>query len=172
MGKKLDGLLQIVFAIAVIILVVYYSRDLKYLEKYGYIGAFVISLASSATLFFPAPGWAVIIGLGKVLDPILLGIVAGLGSGIGELTGYIAGEGVREVLNDRIKESKQIHELVQKYDVVAIFFLAAIPNPIFDVAGIAAGGVKMEWWKFLLATIAGRIIRYVILAKIGSVAFG
>lgn len=168
MNKKLEGILQIIFAALVIIAGLSFSKEIESFGQYGYLGVFVISLVSSATLFFPAPGWAVVIGLSKILDPVLLGIVAGLGSGLGELTGYVAGDGVRDILNDRIKESKNIHELVAKYDVFAIFFFAAIPNPIFDIAGIVAGGLKMKWWKFLIATIAGRIIRFVLLAKLGS----
>ncbi|MGV8085271.1 MAG: YqaA family protein [Candidatus Bilamarchaeum sp.] len=182
MDKKLEGLLQIIFAIIIIALVLVFSKEIESLGQYGYLGAFVISLVSSATLFFPAPGWAVIIGLSKVLDPLWLGVVAGLGSGIGEITGYVAGDGVRDIINDKSKDKanwlgklfhkyrifEMLQDIVSKHKMAAIFVLAAIPNPIFDFAGVIAGGLKMKWYEFLVATIAGRIVRFVILAKLGN----
>ena len=172
MDEKTQGILQILFAVAIVVLVVLFSNQIATLAQYGYLGAFVITLLSSATILFPAPGWAAVIALSAVLNPVLLGIVAGIGSGIGELTGYIVGDGARDLLNSRVKESKQIQEFVKKYDILAIFVLAFIPNPAFDVAGIAAGGLRMPWWRFLLACIAGRVLRYVLLAFLGKFTLG
>jgi membrane protein YqaA with SNARE-associated domain len=168
MDKKTQGLVQILIAIVIIAAVLLFSGQVAALAQYGYFGAFLITLLSSATILFPAPGWAAVIALSSVLNPVLLGIVAGVGSSIGELTGYLAGDGVRDILNSRIKESRQIRELVQKYDVLGIFVLAFIPNPVFDVAGIAAGGLGIPWWRFLAACMAGRVLRYVLLAFLGK----
>jgi membrane protein YqaA with SNARE-associated domain len=52
--------------------------------------------------------------------------------------------------------------------VAAIFALAFIPNPLFDIAGVIAGGLKIAWWRFLVSCAAGRILRYVLLAAIGG----
>lgn len=170
MEKKTVGILQIAFAVAIAAAVLYFSADIASLGTYGYIGAFLIALLSSATIFFPAPGWAVVVAMSATLNPIALGVVAGIGSAIGELTGYVAGDGIRGMMNDRIKEMKKIEALVQRYDVLAIFVLAFIPNPLFDVAGLAAGGLKISWWRFVLACAAGRVLRYILLAMIGAFA--
>ncbi len=61
--------------------------------RWGYVGAFVISLIASATIVLPAPGIAVVIAMSAALNPYALGIVAGLGSAVGELSGYAAGRG-------------------------------------------------------------------------------
>jgi len=170
MDKKTQGILQILSAVAVVALVLYFSSEISGLAQYGYLGAFVITLLSSATILFPAPGWAAVIALSSVLNPVLLGIVAGIGSGLGELTGYMVGDGARDLLNSRVKESRQIQEFVKKYDILAIFVLAFVPNPAFDVAGMAAGALKIRWWHFLLACVAGRVLRYVLLAFLGKFA--
>ncbi len=170
MDNKTQGIIHLVFAIGVIAAVVYFSKDIASLGAYGYLGAFLISVLASATLFFPAPGWAVVIALSSSLNPVFLGAVAGIGSAIGELTGYFAGESVRELLDERVRETKQIKEIVEKYDMLAIAFLAFIPNPLFDVAGIIAGGLKIPWWKFIIACAVGRVARYVLLAMIGNFA--
>ncbi len=168
MDRKTQGILQILFAIAIVVVVLYFSSQIAALAQYSYLGAFLITMLSSATILFPAPGWAAVVALSTVLNPVLLGMVAGIGSGIGEFTGYIVGEGTRDILNNRVKESRQIGEFVKKYDVLAIFVLAFIPNPVFDVAGIAAGGLRIPWWRFLLACMAGRVLRYVLLAFLGK----
>ena len=51
---------------------------------------------------------------------------------------------------------------MRRRGTLAIFLLAAIPNPIFDVGGMIAGALKMAWWKFLLACAAGKILRFAV----------
>lgn len=165
-------MVQIALSLAIVVLVLYFSKEIASLGSLGYAGAFLIALLSSATIIFPAPGWAVIAAMSASFDPLLLGLAAGLGSAIGELSGYLAGDGMRDLLNSRIKESKQIEEIVRKYGVLAIGFFAFIPNPLFDVAGVIAGGLKMDWWKFLIACAVGRILRYVLLAFAGQFTLG
>ena len=172
MDKRTEGILHILFAIVIVALVLYFSNNIEKFKEFGYLGAFVISMLSSATIFIPAPGWMAIIAMGRYLDPMTLGIVAGIGSAIGELTGYIAGGGAREMINDKIKENKNTHQLIIKYGPLAIFVLAFIPNPLFDAAGLVAGAMEIPWWQFLIATGAGRVLRYILLAMLGAWTLG
>ena len=167
-----EGLMQIVIAAGIFAVVLLMSSQLKALEAWGYLGVFGISLLSAATIFLPAPGWATVIAMSTVLNPYLLGIAAGLGSGIGEITGYLAGDGAARVVVKNKRDYKRYKELIRKYDVPAVFFLAFIPNPLFDIAGIAAGSAGIPLVRFLIATIAGRILRYVILAYLGALSTG
>jgi membrane protein YqaA with SNARE-associated domain len=52
--------------------------------------------------------------------------------------------------------------------MLAIFLLAFIPNPVFDVAGIAAGALRIPVWKFIAATMLGRTLRFILLAYFGA----
>lgn len=170
--RKATGALEIIVAIAIVIAVIHFSNDIAGLSAYGYAGVFLIALLSAATILFPAPGWAAVIAMSTQLDPLLLGIVAGIGASIGEMTGYMAGDGVRALINNNIKEAKKVEEIVKKYEEAAIFVLALIPNPLFDIGGIIAGGLKMPWWRFLAACAAGRVLRYTILAIMGAFTLG
>ncbi len=170
--NKLEGIAQIVFSIIIVALILVFSDQIEGLSMYGYVGAFLIALLGSATIVLPSPAFAAIIAMSASLDPILLGVVAGLGSGLGEITGFLAGSGARSALNSHIKETKKIEELVEKYDVFGIFILSFIPNPLFDVAGIVAGGLKIHWTHFLSACVLGRVFRYVLLALLGSFTLG
>lgn len=163
-SEKTKAIVQIVSGIIIAVVVLLFSDRIAELSAYGYIGVFLISLLSSATILIPAPGWAVVIALSKTLDPYLLGIAAGTGSGLGEIVGYEVGNGAKRLIDKNNNNMKAI----EKYGAVAIFFLALIPNPLFDVAGLAAGALKMPIWKFLLATISGRILRFFLLAYLGS----
>jgi len=110
------------------------------LGHWGYLGAFLISLIASATIILPAPGIVVIMAMGAALNPILLGVVAGLGSAVGELTGYAAGRGGRALIpTQQQKQFEQIQTLTKRYGPLILALLAAIPFPLFDFAGIVAG---------------------------------
>ena len=165
MNTKTKGILQILLAVLLLLVILFLSKDIEKLAGFGYIGVFLISLLSSATILFPAPGWVAVIAISRILDPIYVGLIAGFGSGLGEITGYIAGSGVNSIIND--EHFTKIKSVIEKYDIFAIFFLSFIPNPLFDIAGIAAGSVGMKWWKFLIACITGRVLRYLILAYLG-----
>ncbi len=172
MDKRVEGAFFIILTIAIVALALYFSNHIAEFRRYGYIGAFVISALSSATILLPAPGWAIIVMMGRYLNPYLLGLMAGIGSALGELTGYMAGEGARDLLNSKIKETKDIQALVKEYGLLAIFVLAFIPNPLFDVAGIASGALHIPWWQFLIACAAGRVLRYILLAMLGAYTLG
>jgi membrane protein YqaA with SNARE-associated domain len=168
MEKRLEGALHIFLAVIIVAAVIFFSKDIEALAAYGYSGVFLVAMLSTATIIFPSPLWVAIIAMSAYLDPLLLGIVAGLGASIGELTGYLAGDGARDVLGNYVKESKKIEKTVKRYGAPGIFVLSAIPNPLFDIAGLVAGGLKMPWHKFLIACALGRVLRYVILALLGA----
>ena len=157
----------IIFTIASVFL----FSQFEFLRQFGYLGVFLISLISSATVFLPVPGFAVVFAMGAYLNPLLLGVAAGIGSGIGEITGYMAGYAGHGAI-ERSQIYRSHKKQIEKYGAPAIFILALIPNPLFDLAGIASGALEMPIWKFLLATIAGKIIRFVGIAYAGGIASG
>jgi membrane protein YqaA with SNARE-associated domain len=57
----------------------------------GYTGVFLISLIGAASVFIPSPYTATYYILGTALNPLFIAIARGLGSALGELTGYAAG---------------------------------------------------------------------------------
>ena len=158
-------------ALAITAAALYFSTQIRQLSALGYAGAFFISLISSATVLIPVPGFAIVIALARSLNPILLGLAAGLGSGIGELSGYLLGYAGHDAM-EKNKTFRSHKKQVEKYGAPAIFVLAFLPNPLFDFAGIASGAIKMKWWKFLLATCAGKVLRFILLAYLGLWASG
>jgi len=135
----------------------------------GYPGAFIIGFLSSFTLFLPTPAFALIFVMAAGgLNPIALGIAAGLGSAAGELIGFGIGYGSRKLLVKKYKKDlKRIEKLFQKYKGwLVIFVFAATPLP-FDIVGIFCGNVGYPFKKFMIPTIAGKIVKYLALALAG-----
>ncbi len=164
------ALLRIISLLAVIGLsaFIFSIRDqAEDFAAYGYPGIFLISLLTNATVFLPAPGLAVIFAMGGVLHPIGIGIAAGTGGALGELSGYLAGFSGQAII-ERMDIYERIEPSVQKYGTLAILILAAIPNPFFDLAGIAAGIAKIPLIKFLLACWGGQLIKMTAVAYAGT----
>jgi len=53
----------------------------------------------------------------------------------------------------------------------AILFLALVPNPLFDMAGILAGSSRMPVAKFLFFCAVGKIIKMLLFAYLGAGLF-
>ena len=71
---------------------VFALRDqLVQLAALGYVGIFLVSLLGNATILLPAPSLVVVFAMGTALIPLLVGLAAGAGDALGELTGYAAG---------------------------------------------------------------------------------
>ncbi|MBN1582590.1 MAG: VTT domain-containing protein [Anaerolineae bacterium] len=132
-------------------------------ERYGYVGVFVISVLGNATIIFPAPSLAVVSMTGAFLNPFLVGLVAGVGEPLGELTGYLAGYSGKAMVEDRENYEKVV-SWSNKYGLWVIFVLSMIPNPLFDLAGIAAGTLQVPVYKFLIACWAGKTIKTTLFA--------
>ena len=169
--KKQNGfgitLLRILAVLVVIGITVYIYSIRDRVEEYaiyGYPGIFMIALLTNATVLLPAPGVAVVYAMGGILNPLGVAIAAGTGGALGELSGYLAGFSGQAIV-ERADLFERVQPRVQKYGPWAIFVLAAIPNPFFDTAGIAAGMMKMPLKHFLLACLAGQLI------KMGMFAF-
>ncbi len=166
--KKEQAILQLAFVVIITIFVFSYGAQIQEYSSLGYLGVFLISLFSSATIFLPAPGWIVVVELGRLLDPLLLGVSAGVGSAFGELTGYFAGSGTIALLKLKSNKLFKKHkEWIKKNNFLAILLLSFIPNPLFDFAGLYAGGSGMDIKKFLLACAIGKSLRFFLLAYLG-----
>ena len=61
---------------------------------------------------------------------------------------------------------------MEKYGDITILVLAFIPNPLFDLAGMVAGILKMPVWKFLIYCVIGKILKMMMFAYAGNWVMG
>ena len=171
--KKYDRLVSIsvfVISIAFSVGVLFVRLDPEELRVYGYGGVFIITLLGAATLFIPGPTMVATFIVGSQLNPIIVALVAGLGSALGETTGYAAGYASLALLAPQEREDtwyQRIFRWMSSRPFLTIFLLDAIPNFVGDLAGLIAGRNKYSYLKFLLASFLGKTIRFGLSAYLG-----
>jgi membrane protein YqaA with SNARE-associated domain len=137
-------------------------------EIWGYPGIFLISLIGNATIIFPVPSQLVVLYFGSILNPWLVGIVAGIGAALGELTGYALGRGGKKVIEKKygkhLKGVKIWFEKIGMFPLILFFAMTPLPD---DVTGILGGIIKYDIKKFLLATAVGKVILHIVIAWAG-----
>lgn len=158
----------VLVGITMLTLAILLNREaLRRFAGYGYPGIFLISLLGSATVIVPAPSIAVVFAMGAVLNPFLMGPLAGLGEALGETTGYLAGATGRAIIADRAFYQRVVR-WTRRYGLIPIFLLSAVPNPVFDIAGIAAGALQIPFWRFLVVCFLGKTIKATLMGLLGA----
>ncbi len=160
-------LLVIGFVVFLSLAIILLRDRLVQFSAYGYTGVFLVSLLGNATIVLPAPSLALVFAMGGVLNPLLVGLVAGAGEALGELTGYLAGYGGGVVIENRALYAR-LEGWMRRYGLIIIVVLSAVPNPFFDLAGIVAGALRFPLWQFLLACWLGKTIKTVLVAQAGA----
>jgi len=133
---------------------------LAILQGMGYLGAFLVSLLGTLTVIFPVPYLVVIylMGASQNYNPILLGLIGGLGATIGEITLYIFARLGRLVLSEeRIRKLDVFKKFIEKYGALTVFIFAATPLPD-DILYPILGLIKYDALYVFLACFAGKAI--------------
>lgn len=159
--------LVIVAVLGVSAAIFVFREHFAQLAALGYAGIFLVSLLGNATIIFPAPSLALVFAMGSVLNPLLVGLVAGVGEALGELTGYAAGSAGRAVIED-YETYKRMVTWMGRRGGITVFVLSAVPNPFFDLAGIAAGTLRYPVWRFLLFCWLGKTLKTILVALAGA----
>lgn len=165
--RDLPRIAALVFVIALSVALFVFRDRVRGLEALGYPGIFLISLISSATIILPVPGVLFTSVMGAVFNPFWVAVAAGTGAALGELSGYLAGYSGQTVVEGNPTYERMKRWMV-RYGVWAVLVLAFIPNPLFDVAGMIAGVLRMPLWKFLTACWIGKIGKMLVFAYGGA----
>ena len=138
-------------------------RDHFGASEVGYGAVALSALVASAGLLIPIPALATACATAIFLNPFLVVIIAGCAESAGELSGYYLGYTGRDALaKNRVYQSLQ--KLMLRWGWVLLFVVSLIPNPIFDVVGVASGALRYPIWRFLVVVWAGKILKFTIFA--------
>jgi len=166
---KLFRILIVLMVLAISVAIFVFRDHFAQLAAIGYPGIFLVSLLGNATIILPAPSLALVFAMGSALPPVLVGLAAGLGEAVGELTGYAAGFGGRAAIDQQQTRSPgRLQVWMERRGGVTIFMLSLVPNPFFDLAGIAAGTLRYPLWRFFLFCWAGKTIKTILVAWAGA----
>jgi len=165
-GRYRSQIIALLASIGLTVGVVLIADDLRNLAGLGYLGVFAVAVLSNATVVLPVPGIAMVFAGGGVLNPLLVALIAGVGEPLGELTGYLAGYAGSAIVEDGQRFAR-VRSYMEKNGFLTLFVLSAIPNPLFDLAGIAAGMLRIPIARFLLACWLGKTLKSLAIAYIG-----
>ncbi|MFH0769154.1 MAG: VTT domain-containing protein [Chloroflexota bacterium] len=187
--------LSLLLSLLVLVALVYFQDEIRYAGGYGYVGVFFVGVLCGVTII-PAPTLLLVFTLGHVLNPVYVGLVAGLGGAIGGITVYLTGAGMgtiwsrlwrenhileRNSNNNNMKKSIW-HKFWDKGQVYynrlvgwiggkggawTLFITSAMVISPFYFAGLAAGSLRIGLLKFFLLTWAGKTVRYLFVAFAG-----
>ena len=130
--KRQKYLLAFILTLFFSLSLFFFQDKLVELKGFGLLGLFVVSIIGGL-LFFPSPIIiAAVFAAGRFYPPLVVAIVASLGSSIGDILGYGVGYTGREAFLDNKKLKHQIMEdLFHKFGGALVLLLSLIPNPFF-----------------------------------------
>lgn len=159
--------LTTIIAVAVLSIAIYFSRGFTGdVEAYGYLGVFIIAILGAAVIIVPVPHLPFIFIMGAILNPWLVGLMAGLGEPIGEIPAYMAGFSGRSSMQNR-KVYIKLREWMRRRGTIVLFLFSAIPNFFFDIVGAVAGAMHYPFWKYMLVVFAGKTVKGLLVAFAG-----
>ena len=172
-GWKLNLVRALVLiAVVAVTALLYLNRSqVSKLQALGYPGIFLVSLLSNATLILPVPGVLFTSAMGAIFNPFWVAVAAGSGATVGEISGYLVGFSGQGVIENKTWYDR-ISGWMLKYGDLTVFLLALVPNPLFDIAGMVAGALKMPIWRFLLWAWLGKIVKMLAFAYGGATVMG
>jgi membrane protein DedA with SNARE-associated domain len=189
---------RVIFAVCVFLVALAPSLALLYVSlsagqeateswfgDFGYFGIFLANLASTCTLFVPVPALtaaaqALIVSSANSLSPFWVGVAGGLGMAFGEVTAYVGGMAAAVIAREEeIKPPGRLQPLVarvtrwvswlmNRFGMLTLYALSAVPNVFFEVAGLTAGATRYSFPRFMIAVVAGKVTRGLLLAYIGE----
>ncbi|MHA1451939.1 MAG: VTT domain-containing protein [Promethearchaeota archaeon] len=124
-----------------------------------YLGVAIISVFGNFTVIFPVPYTVALIVIGAFVpgvNPILVGLAAGFGAGIGEVSAWLIGRGGREFIKS--EKTERMKQYIEKgWAPVLIFIFAATPLPD-DAFLVVVGYTGYSVFKTLFWCFLGKVV--------------
>ena len=166
--EALIGGISLAATIALSVLIIQHRSYIEQMAHWGYVGCFVISVLTNGTFILPGFGIVFTFTLGGVLEPAVVGAVAGIGEAVGAIGAYFTGYAGRGLFRDRDSGLYlRLSNLVDRHGSKAIFFVSAVLSPLFYPFAVFLGMVRFGWVRFFLATWAGRTVKSMVIAYLG-----
>ncbi len=154
--------------------VLHHGATLHFFSSWGLVGLFVIAIVNSTFVPLPIPGIAdilVILYAANHVNPILVVVIATLGSAIGGFSSHAAGAiGGMAFLRKYISEKtlKRITSWVVSHPILTVALPAILPPPMpLWPFILAAGSVHMSRREFMWSFTLSRFLRHAITAWLG-----
>lgn len=146
----------------------------------AYAALFLAGFVASVTLILPVPMLGMVFMAAAIFNPIGVALAAAAGISAGLWPTYFAGtagaatvEGIERSRHAMVrKTTSKLLGWFRTRPFCASFALAAIPNPIFDLAGVMAGAAGVPFRRFLIGSFAGKTVQMLGVAFLGYAVGG
>lgn len=164
-----SAIIVFIVSLLFIVLAFLFRESLLQFKSLGLFGIFLINLVGNATVFFPAPAIASVIAGGAIYPPLLVALASAFGASLGDMVGFLLGHSGRKIfIKNHHRFYILLRDLFHKFGGIAIFGFAFLPNPFFDIVGVFAGVFSYPAPRFFVLLFAGRLLRNLLLASLGS----
>jgi membrane protein DedA with SNARE-associated domain len=166
--EAIIGGVSLAVTIALSLFIIQHRSYIEQISHWGYLGCFVINVLTNGTFILPGFGIVITFTLGGVLNPAIVGAIAGIGEAVGAIGAYFTGYAGRGLLRDRNNGLYlRFSNIIDHHGSTAIFLVSALLSPIFYPFAVFLGMVRFGWVRFFLATWAGRTVKSMALAYLG-----
>ena len=166
------GGLSVALTVALCMLVIIYWQEFMQFSKYGYVGVFIVSFLAGITVLVPVPSVFIVFTLGAVLNPVLVGLIAGVGEATGSMGVYLTGlSSARAFHALDHKVMAKFRAWIKSRGALSVFAMSAIFNPLFFPFTAIAGMMHYGWWRFFLLCLAGKSLKNILVAAAGYYGF-
>ena len=166
--EAIIGGISLAVTVALSLLIIYHRSYIDQIAHWGYIGCFIISVLTNGTFILPGVGIVITFTLGGVLNPAIVGAVAGTGEAIGAIGAYFTGYAGRGLVRDNNSSLYlRLSNIIDRHGSKAIFFVSAVLSPLFYPFAVFLGMLRFGWVRFFFATWAGRTVKSMALAYLG-----
>jgi membrane protein YqaA with SNARE-associated domain len=161
-------------------------EHLEQLQPHSYYSLFIVSFLATSPIPIFIPNAIIILMLGTLLNPLLIGLTGGLGGATGNLLTYYTGHtGIKFLSSfvnvvspenqpagklrrtlDRIKISRW-YRFAQRRRLTALFIISCLPTPLLTPMVLSLGAARVTVWKVILISWAGQTLQAIILAYLG-----
>jgi uncharacterized membrane protein YdjX (TVP38/TMEM64 family) len=177
--------------IGVFVLLIRYWKYLGQFQILIYLGLFLTAILAGSPIPIPTLSMALTFTLGSKFDPVVIGLIAGLGTAIGSMLVYFTARTGRRFLpilnisdpankiySGRVGKFLQktiiprVLEIVNRRGFVGLFLLSIFPNPILMPLLFTMGIHRVRAWKVAIACWLGHSVMFLVLAFLGHYGLG
>ncbi len=136
----------------------------------GILGVLIASMLSHLTVVARDMFVPLFLPLASIYHPVILGLAAGTGGALGEVTTYALGWGVAESMEPMSETEDRIAKWINKYGLWAVLLVALTPLPDTPIV-ILAGSRKLPFKKLVVVEVIGKTILYSVGAVVGGLIY-
>lgn len=139
-----------------------FREQVRKMAIVGYVGLFLACSVSNVSILIPSSATVIVLAAATTLNPWFCILCGGLGTALGEQSSYVCGLIGVIGFDASIDRNQKMLEALRNHAFLTVFLFALVPLPVFDIAGIAAGAIRMNWGKYTLAAVFGKTLKFLI----------